>query len=99
VLALALGKPLGIVGATWLAQRARIALGPADASTIAFVGAACLCGIGDPLSILMAEQAFPGAPLGQTAELGILAGSALSMAIGVVALALSPAPQTPQKPG
>jgi NhaA family Na+:H+ antiporter len=99
-LALAIGKPLAIFGATWLAVRARIAIGPAGAAPMAFLGAAFLCGIGDPLSILLAEQAFGPAHAGYAtiAKLGILAGSALAATLGIAALALSPPPQSDAKP-
>lgn len=101
VAGLAIGKPLGILGAVWLATRARIAILP-DGLGLAFVGAACLCGIGDPLSILLAEQAFAGQGLhglAAVAKLGILAGSAVAAALGVVALVFSAAPATPAEQG
>jgi NhaA family Na+:H+ antiporter len=94
VIGLAIGKPLGIVAATWVAVNARIASGPADASRVAFVGAACLCGIGDPLSILMAEQALTGTSYAAVAKLGVLSGSAVAAALGAAALAFSPRPVT-----
>jgi NhaA family Na+:H+ antiporter len=94
VLGLAIGKPLGIIASTWAAVWAKIAIGPGDASRLAFLGAACLCGIGDPLSILMAEQAFHGQAYGAVAKLGVLIGSAVAAALGAVALALSPPPAT-----
>jgi NhaA family Na+:H+ antiporter len=95
-LGLALGKPIGIVGATWAAARARLASGPSGASPAAFIGAAFLCGIGDPLSILMADQAFPGnGDAAAAAKLGVLAGSLMATALGAAALLLSPAPMTP----
>jgi NhaA family Na+:H+ antiporter len=98
VIGLAVGKPLGIVAATWLAVKSRIAIGPADVSPVAFVGAACLCGIGDPLSILMAEQAFTGTGYAAIAKLGILLGSAVAAVLGAAALAFSPPPATAVKP-
>jgi NhaA family Na+:H+ antiporter len=98
VLGLAIGKPIGIVVATWAAVKARIAIGPADASRMAFLGAACLCGIGDPLSILMAEQAFTGQSYAAVAKLGILIGSALAAVLGSFALVFSPPPATAVKP-
>ena len=97
VLGLAIGKPLGIVAATWAAVQARVAVAPADASRMAFLGAACLCGIGDPLSILMAEQAFTGTNYAAVAKVGILLGSALAAVLGAAALAFSPAPATAMK--
>ena len=94
VLGLAIGKPLGILAATWASVKARIAIAP-DATTAAFIGAACLCGIGDPISILMVEQAFGTSGLAAVAKLGVLAGSAIAVGVGVFALSLSPAPATP----
>jgi NhaA family Na+:H+ antiporter len=98
VLGLAVGKPLGIIAATWAAVKAKIAVGPGDASVMAFLGAACLCGIGDPLSILIAEQAFAGTGYAAVAKLGILIGSVAATALGAVALVLSPPPATAVKP-
>lgn len=96
-LALAIGKPVGMVGATWLATRLRLAVAPEDATPAAFIGAAALCGIGDPLSILMADQAFGGGSLASVAKLGVLAGSAVAVVLGVLGLALSPAARTVSK--
>ncbi|HEY2710044.1 MAG TPA: Na+/H+ antiporter NhaA [Caulobacteraceae bacterium] len=94
VLGLALGKPIGIVGATVLASRARIAIFPAGASWQAFLGAGFLCGIGDPVSMLLAEQAFVGTPYAAVAKVGVLLGSAAAVVLGVAALSLSPGPAT-----
>ena len=94
ILGLAIGKPLGILAATWLSVKARIAIAP-EAAGAAFIGAACLCGIGDPLSILLADQAFAGNGLAAVAKLGVLAGSAVAAGLGVLALSFSTAPVTP----
>jgi NhaA family Na+:H+ antiporter len=98
-LGLALGKPIGMILATWLAARARIGAFPADAAPLAFLGATFLCGIGDPLSFLMAEQAFPSSAYTAVAKIGVLSGSALATALGVLTLILSPAPVTDAKAG
>ena len=55
---------------------------------------ALLCGIGDPYSLLMAEQAFAGSPYASIAKIGVLAGSALAALLGAAALSLSPVPVT-----
>ena len=93
-LGLVIGKPVGIVMATWLGERAKVLAGPPDVAPAAFVGAACLCGIGDPLSILMAEQSFSGGDLAAVAKLGVLVGSVTAAALGAAVLALSPPPKT-----
>jgi NhaA family Na+:H+ antiporter len=97
VLGLAIGKPIGIIAATWGAAKARIGIAP-DASVAAFVGAAFLCGIGDPLSILLVEQAFAGSDLAPVAKLGVLVGSAAAVGLGVFALCFTTAPETPTEP-
>ena len=93
-LGLAIGKPLGMILATWLAARARIGVFPADAAPLAFLGATALCGIGDPLSLLLADQAFPESSYAAVAKIGVLLGSALAAVLGALALTFSPAPVT-----
>ena len=93
-LGLAIGKPVGIVLATWAAARTRIAVFPAGATALTFLGAAFLCGIGDPLSLLLADQAFQTGPYAAVAKIGVLAGSALAVALGALILVFSPAPVT-----
>lgn len=93
-LGLALAKPAGWILATWVAAKARIAVPPADTSVLAFIGAGLLCGIGDPLSLLMAEQAFQGGAYAAIAKIGVLAGSVLAAILGASALSLSPEPHT-----
>jgi Na+:H+ antiporter, NhaA family len=93
-LGLVLGKPLGMVLATWVAAKARIGLFPAGAAPGAFLGATFLCGIGDPLSFLVAEQAFFSTAYATVAKIGVLSGSALAAVLGALTLTLSPAPVT-----
>jgi Na+:H+ antiporter, NhaA family len=93
-LGLALGKPIGIIAVTWAAAKARIAALPADASTLGFLGTALLCGIGDPFSLLMADQAFGGGTYASIAKIGVLAGSVLAAALGAMALSFNPMPVT-----
>ena len=91
VLGLVIGKPLGVCASAWLATRARIARLPDGAGLRIFVGAACLCGIGDTVSFLMADQAFP-ADLGVAAiaKIGVLIGSLLSAALGAAIILTAP---------
>ena len=94
-LALAIGKPIGIILTAWAAAKANIARFPADTAAVAFVGAALLCGIADPFSFYIADQAFQGSAYSSVAKLGVLAGSGFAAAFGAIALALSSAPVTP----
>ena len=63
ILGLVIGKPLGIWLASLIAIKSRLALGPADVTVRSFIGAACLCGVGDTVALLLADQAFPDADL------------------------------------
>src|SRR5215813_4654885 len=88
ILGLVIGKPLGIALASLLAIKARIALAPDGVALRNFIGAACLCGIGDTVALLMADQAFPTGFESAVAKIGVLLGSVLAAALGAVILAL-----------
>jgi NhaA family Na+:H+ antiporter len=94
VLGLALGKPLGIGLASWAGQATKVAVLPADATPLAFLGAAALCGIGDPLSILIADQAFGASDYAALAKVGVFIGSLAATALGMGLLFASGAPGT-----
>jgi len=91
ILGLVIGKPLGICLASWLAISARVAVAPDDVTLRSFIGGACLCGVGDTVSLLMADQAFPQGPESAIAKIGVLLGSVIAAALG--AFILSPRPQ------
>jgi len=91
ILGLVLGKPLGVCASAWFATKTGIARLPEGTGLRAFIGAACLCGIGDTVSLLMADQAFPAEPAAATvAKIGVLIGSVLSAALGAAIILLSP---------
>jgi len=99
IIGLAVGKPLGISIASWLAVRARLAIAPDAVTVVQFVGAATLCGVGDTVALLMADRAFPGDAIAATAKIGVLLGSLLAGGLGALILiagsrgpARSPAP-------
>jgi NhaA family Na+:H+ antiporter len=94
VLGLVVGKPLGVTLAALAAVKARIAIQPDDTPSRAFLGAAMLCGVSDPVAILMADQAFPHGGFAAVAKIGVFAGSFLAAALGAVVLATSPPPVT-----
>jgi NhaA family Na+:H+ antiporter len=87
VLGLVLGKPLGVLLASWLAIKARIGIAPQGVGLRAFIGAACLCGVGDTVALLMADQAFAHDRSAAVAKIGVLAGSALAAALGAAVIA------------
>jgi Na+:H+ antiporter, NhaA family len=94
LIALVIGKPLGVLLAAGLAIALRVAIAPDGVSTRLFVGAACLCGIGDTLALLLADRAFPPADAA-VAKLAVLAGSVLAGALGVIVLRFRSAAVTP----
>jgi Na+:H+ antiporter, NhaA family len=94
LVAVALGKPIAILLTSWAAAKANIAVLPSDAAPVAFIGAALLCGIADPFSFYMADQAFRTSAYAEVAKIGVLAGSGLAATLGAIVLAFSPTPAT-----
>ena len=79
-LGLALGKPLGIMTMVILASHLGLQR-PAGSTTGNMIGLCQLCGIGFTMSFLIANLAFAGSPHLESALLGVLAGSVLSVLI------------------
>ena len=86
IFGLVLGKPIGVLFASWVAIKMRVGIAPLQTTTRAFVGAACLCGVGDTVALLMADQAFPHGDLAAIAKIGVLIGSALAAALGAAVI-------------
>lgn len=97
-LGLAIAKPVGWILVPWAAAKMKIAALPADTSALAFIGAAFLCGIGDPFSLFMVDQAFGAGSYAAIAKIGVLAGSVLAAGLGAVALSFGSAPVTAAQP-
>ena len=88
ILGLVIGKPLGISLASLLAIKARLAALPVGITIRNFLGAACLCGIGDTVALLMADQAFPQGFAAAIAKIGVLVGSVAAAVLGGSIIAL-----------
>jgi Na+:H+ antiporter, NhaA family len=86
VLGLALGKPIGITLASYLAVRAGAADLPTGVSWRQVHGAAWLGGIGFTMSLFVAGLAFRDATMLDTAKLGILGASVCAGLIGYILL-------------
>jgi Na+:H+ antiporter, NhaA family len=82
---LALGKPLGIVLASWAAVKAGVARLPEQVSWKVMLGAGLLGGIGFTMSLFIAGLALHG-PLLEEAKVGTFTGSAASAALGSLLL-------------
>ncbi|MPZ99254.1 MAG: Na+/H+ antiporter NhaA [Dehalococcoidia bacterium] len=80
VLGLVVGKPVGILTATWLMTRRRLGGWPLPIPWAELFGAAVLAGIGFTVSLLIADISFEGQDL-EDAKLGILTASVLAAAL------------------
>ena len=83
---LVLGKPIGVLTFSWLAIRLRLATRPAGLSWPILAAGALLTGIGFTMSLFIAGLAYPPAML-DAAKIGILTGSVVSAAAGILMLA------------
>ncbi len=84
VVALVVGKPIGILSAAWLMQRAQIASLPKEVTWSQMIGAACLGGIGFTMSLFIASLAFTDSATIDAAKIGILVASVLAGVLGYV---------------
>ncbi len=86
-LGLLVGKPLGVLGACWLAARLRLASLPEGVGWGGIAGLGMLAGIGFTVSLFVSGLAFAGGgPLFDQARLGTLAASTLAAVLGLVLL-------------
>jgi Na+/H+ antiporter NhaA len=72
-----LGKPIGIAGATWLAERLSHGRLRPPVGWASVVGAGAIAGIGFTVSILIADLAFHGTALAE-AKVGVLSAALLA---------------------
>ncbi|HWA31791.1 MAG TPA: Na+/H+ antiporter NhaA, partial [Rhizomicrobium sp.] len=90
ILGLVIGKPLGIGLFSFAAVQTGIARAPKGVGIRTFIGALCLCGIGDTIALLLADQAFPQGANAAIAKIAVLIGSALAAGLGAAIIASSP---------
>jgi len=87
ILALVLGKPMGILGTAWLLTRATKARLDPSFTWIDIFGVAVLAGIGFTVSLLVAELSFGhGSIHDDHAKVGILSASLLAALLATVVL-------------
>ncbi len=91
-LGLLIGKPLGILGACWLAERAGLARLPEGVDYGSLTGAGFLAGIGFTMSLFIAALAFPAGSQLDEAKIGVLAASVAAAVLGLLLLARRLAP-------
>ncbi|GAA0908329.1 Na+/H+ antiporter NhaA [Pseudonocardia zijingensis] len=89
VAGLVLGKPLGVLGATWAVQRFTGARLADDLGWPDLFGLSLLAGIGFTVSLLIGELAFgPGSESDERVKIGVLLGSLISALLATVVLRL-----------
>jgi NhaA family Na+:H+ antiporter len=86
VLGLVLGKPVGIVAASWVAVRFKVAAKPEAYTWRQLAGAGALAGIGFTMSLFIAGQAFPDPVDFTAAKVAIFLASLIASLLGVAIL-------------
>lgn len=86
VIGLVFGKVIGILGASWIAVRLKIATLPEGANWKQLLGIAFLGGIGFTMSLFIGNLAFEDPALVKEAKIGILIASLLAGLIGYILL-------------
>jgi Na+:H+ antiporter, NhaA family len=86
IVALTLGKPLGLLGASAIAVRLGIATKPVAYTWRQLAGAGALAGIGFTMSLFIAGQAFPVAFDFAASKIAVFIASLLAAAIGTALL-------------
>ena len=81
-LGLVVGKFVGILGATWIAVRLRLATMPTSATWPAIAGVAATAGIGFTVSLFVADLAFDAPTLVDAAKVAILTASVTAATLG-----------------
>ena len=84
---LLIGKPLGILCATWLVVRVGAGSLPEGTSWRSLIPSAIVAGVGFTVSLFVSELAFPGA-VGDQAKIGVLAASIVAGLLGLGATKL-----------
>jgi NhaA family Na+:H+ antiporter len=101
IIGLLVGKPIGILLASWLAVRAGIARLPDSVTWPQMLGVSVLAGVGFTVALFINELAFSSQELVDQGKIGILAASVAAGALGLATLlAVSgrPGPQPGTRP-
>ncbi len=92
-----IGKPLGVLACSYLAVRLGLAMKPPSLSWPVLAAGGLLTGIGFTMALFIANLGLE-AELLESAKVGILAGSAISMALGLALLVFAlPKKAAPQE--
>jgi Na+:H+ antiporter, NhaA family len=80
-LGLVLGKPIGVMGLSWLTNRLGVTALPAGVGYRQTSLVGVVAGIGFTMSLFVAQLAFPSGALLETAKLAIICGSTVAAAL------------------
>ncbi|ESR23721.1 Na+/H+ antiporter NhaA [Lutibaculum baratangense] len=83
---LVIGKPIGLLGASFLAVRMGLATKPEEYSWRQLAGAGALAGIGFTMSVFIAGQALPTTQDFEAAKVAILGASVVAATLGALIL-------------
>ncbi len=92
---LVVGKPLGVLGAAWLAHRLRIATLPDGIRLRHLVVLGAVAGVGFTMALFVAQLAFADGALLPAAKLGVLAASGAAALLALLLGRTLLAPLTP----
>jgi NhaA family Na+:H+ antiporter len=81
---LALGKPLGIVGVSWLAAKLNICTLPRGVNLRGLIVVGCVGGIGFTMALFIAQLAFTDPTRLGIAKIAVLIGSLFAGVLGMV---------------
>lgn len=96
-LGLVVGKPLGVSLFAWIAVRTRIAAMPSGVNWGMLVATGVLAGIGFTVALFVTALAFDDPVHAAGSKIGILLGSVIATAAGLVTLARSLPPAPPRR--
>jgi len=88
-LGLVIGKPVGVFGAAALAAALKLGQRPTGSTWLELLGVSMLCGVGFTMSLFIGGLAFQDGATASEVQLGVIAGSVLSVIAGVLTLKLA----------
>ena len=86
---LLLGKPIGVFGAAALASALKLGQRPSGSTWLQLLGVSMLCGVGFTMSLFIGGLAFHDTTTASEVQLGVVAGSLMSVLAGVLTLKLA----------
>lgn len=89
ILGLVIGKPLGIAGLVWVAEKLGITQRPEGVPWKAMIGISLLAGIGFTMSLFIADLAFADPVMLDSVKIGVLIASVIAAIAGLLFLHLS----------